>query len=276
MEQLSTLLAAYAYAIGFSLAVYAAGFALERARPAESIDWHSLAFNLQTLLVFQMVATVLAFVVQPAVQQAATRYVPGLVGLIKLRDLGGASAAWLVLYLCAFDFFYYWLHRAQHAIPWLWSIHRLHHTETHLNVTTTLRVHWLEEVCKLPAIALPMMVLFDGPPAAVGIFVGALRYWLYFIHLNARVSFGPLSWVMTNPAVHRIHHSIEERDRDRNFAALFPIWDVLFRTWNPPRRGEWPRTGVEGVVESGVLNAMVAPLPLMLAARRRRIGSASL
>jgi len=275
MEQLWTLLSAYGYALAFTLTVYVAGFAIERARPAEPIDWHSLLFNLQTLLIFQVIATVLAYVVQPAVQRAFTQYAPGVAGQIKLQGLG-ASAAWLVVYLFAYDFFYYWLHRAQHAVPWLWSIHRLHHTETHLNVTTTLRVHWLEEVCKLPAIALPMMVLFDGPPVAVGIFAGALRYWLYFIHLNARVSFGPLSWLMTNPAVHRIHHSIEERDRDRNFAALFPIWDILFRTYNPPRRGEWPRTGVEGVVESGALNATLAPVSLMLATRRRRITSAPL
>src|SRR5262249_56446769 len=44
-----------------------------------------------------------------------------------------------------FDFFYYWFHRSQHAWPWLWQVHRLHHSEHCLNVTTNYRHHWLEE-----------------------------------------------------------------------------------------------------------------------------------
>ncbi|MBK8742853.1 MAG: hypothetical protein IPM02_26780 [Betaproteobacteria bacterium] len=40
---------------------------------------------------------------------------------------------------------------------------------------------------------------------------------------------------MTSPAAHRIHHSIEQPHRDRNFAALFPVWDVLFGTYVRPR-----------------------------------------
>jgi len=258
MQSFLNLLAAYGEALGFTLAVYGVGLLLERARPVEPFNWRAVLFNLRTLLAFQAVATLLAVLAQPAVLHFLRDQLPALVGLIKLRDLG-ESTLLLIGYLCMYDFFYYWLHRAQHAYPWLWATHRLHHTETNLNVTSTLRLHWLEELFKLAVVILPMLVLFDGPPAAVGLFAGAIRFWLFFIHMNARISFGPLSWVMTSPAAHRIHHSIEHRDRDRNFAALFPVWDVVFGTYLRPRPGEWPRTGVEGIAETTLWNAMRAP-----------------
>ena len=258
MNDLMILGTAYGQALGFTLIVYAAGLALERIRPVEPISWRAVLFNLRTLLAFQVVATMLAVIAQPAVRRLLHDVAPGWIGVIKLRDLG-ESTLLLIAYLCLYDFFYYWLHRAQHAYPWLWATHRLHHTETNLNVTSTLRLHWLEELFKLAVVILPMLILFDGPPAAAGLFAGAIRFWLFFIHMNARISFGPLSWVMTSPAAHRIHHSIEQRDRDRNFAALFPIWDVLFGTYLRPRPGEWPRTGVEGAAETTLWNAMRAP-----------------
>lgn len=258
MNEFLPLLSAYGEALAFTLAVYAVALVLERIRPVQPLNWRGVWFNLRTLLVFQAVATALAVMAQPALRRWLQDQAPGWVGLIHLRDLGEGTLL-LIAYLGVYDFFYYWLHRAQHAFPWLWMTHRLHHTETNLNVTSTLRLHWLEELFKLGVVILPVLVIFDGPPAAAGIFAGALRFWLFFIHMNARVSFGLLSWVMTSPAVHRIHHSIELRDRDRNFAALFPVWDVLFGTYTRPRPGDWPGTGVEGVVESGLWNAMVAP-----------------
>lgn len=252
------LLNAYGQSLVFTLAVYAAGFLLERIRPVQAIDWRGMFFNLRTLLIFQLVATTLAILIQPTLRRTLLEAAPGVVGLIKLQELG-ESTLLLLGYLCLYDFFYYWLHRAQHAFPWLWITHQLHHTETSLNVTSTLRLHWLEELFKLVVVILPMLILFDGPPAAVGIIAGTLRFWLFFIHLNARISFGPLSWVITSPATHRIHHSIELQDRDRNFAALFPVWDCVFGTYNPPRRGEWPATGVTGIRETGIVHAMLAP-----------------
>jgi hypothetical protein len=65
-----------------------------------------------------------------------------------------------------------------------------------------------------------------------------------FIHANLRLSLGPVSPVVAGPQLHRIHHSLEPRHRDRNYAAFFPLWDVLFGSYYAPKRDEYPRTGL--------------------------------
>ena len=68
--------------------------------------------------------------------------------------------------------------------------------------------------------------------------------WTFFIHANLRLELGPFSWILAGPQVHRIHHSKMLQHFDQNFAAFFPIWDVLFHTYHHPQRGEFPPTGV--------------------------------
>jgi sterol desaturase/sphingolipid hydroxylase (fatty acid hydroxylase superfamily) len=65
--------------------------------------------------------------------------------------------------------------------------------------------------------------------------------WTFLIHANLKLSLGPLSWLVDGPQVHRIHHSQLPQHFDRNFAAFFPIWDVLFGTYYHPARGEFPQ-----------------------------------
>ena len=78
----------------------------------------------------------------------------------------------------------------------------------------------------------------------IGTLLGA---WGYIIHMNFRLDLGRLSLMLVGPQAHRIHHSILERHRDKNFAAFFPVWDILFGTFYRPKAGEYPPTGVYGV-----------------------------
>jgi sterol desaturase/sphingolipid hydroxylase (fatty acid hydroxylase superfamily) len=91
---------------------------------------------------------------------------------------------------------------------------------------------------------LPLGLLFDLPPPSIGWLWSALLLWGYFIHLNLRLPMGPLTPVFTGPQLHRLHHSIKPEHTDVNFAAFFPIWDILFGTYVPPKRDEWPATGL--------------------------------
>ena len=143
-----------------------------------------------------------------------------------------------------FDFFYYWFHRFQHAWPWLWQVHRLHHSEHCLNVTTNYRHHWLEEFFRAFFIFLPMNWLISIAPVYSVVAAALIRQWSSFFHANIRVSLGPFTGVLTGPQYHRIHHSIESRHLGRNYAAFFPVWDWVFGTYWRPARGEWPETGL--------------------------------
>jgi len=143
-----------------------------------------------------------------------------------------------------YDFFYYWFHRSQHAWPWLWQVHRLHHSEHCLNVTTNNRHHWLEEFFRAFFIFLPMNWLISIAPVYSVVAAALIRQWSSFFHANIRVSLGPLTGVFTGPQYHRIHHSIEFRHLGRNYAAFFPVWDWVFGTYWRPAKGEWPESGL--------------------------------
>jgi len=196
----------------------------------------------------------------------------GLISLhIRGRGILSAIVAGLLLYLVT-DFFYYWQHRLQHKLPILWAQHSLHHSERSLNVTTNMRHHWLEPILQAVFIGLPLTVLFDLAPASV-ITVGFLfSIWSFFIHMNLRLSLGRFSWVLCAPQVHRIHHSILAEHRDKNFAAYFPIWDILFRTYYAPKKGEFPPTGLAtGEVPSGVTHCLVWPIAYFIRSHGQKV-----
>ncbi|MEO0835736.1 MAG: sterol desaturase family protein, partial [Cyanobacteria bacterium J06642_3] len=66
-----------------------------------------------------------------------------------------------LVYFLLTDFFYYWFHRWQHKTTVLWEQHKFHHSERSLNVTSSSRVHWLEDPFLLIFLGVPMGVLFN-------------------------------------------------------------------------------------------------------------------
>lgn len=156
------------------------------------------------------------------------------VGLVDLRGLPG-----VVQFLVAFltlDFVRYWVHRADHRVPFLWSFHRVHHSPQRLDATVGLRMHLVDF---LQLSALPVLVfgiLFDVrdspwvPVAAlsVGIVFDA------FEHANVRFPIHrPWARVwnrfLNNPLFHGWHHVREGRLCDGNYANVL-LWDRLFGT----------------------------------------------
>ena len=146
-------------------------------------------------------------------------------------------------YLLVFDFFYYWMHRLQHAWRILWQQHKLHHAQP-FNVTATGTHHWLEYWARLICIYVPMGVVFDLRMPEIGVLGIILGYHDSFVHWNIRLNLGPLTPVILGPHLHHIHHSNRPEHADRNFASFFPIWDILFGTYYWPGEEEYPNTGL--------------------------------
>ena len=145
-----------------------------------------------------------------------------------------------------YDFFYYWFHRLQHSYSWTWEQHKLHHTDEAVNVSTSLRHHWSEEAIRSVLIIIPMSAIVHITPVQAGVITMLVGQWGYLIHMNSRVHLGPFTEVFVGPQVHRIHHSVETKHYNKNFAAFFPIWDIMFGTYYKPVRDEFPATGVVG------------------------------
>jgi sterol desaturase/sphingolipid hydroxylase (fatty acid hydroxylase superfamily) len=161
---------------------------------------------------------------------------------LSVRLMGYALATFGIA--CITDFFYYWLHRAQHRFAWLWRFHRVHHSITDLNATNSYH-HVAEDLFQFVAITIPMSFLLGvqtGPVPWIAIVV--LRTHSFFIHSNARINIGPLRYLVSDNYIHRIHHSTEGNHLNRNFATSTPLWDVIFGTAYFPKKGEWPSVGL--------------------------------
>lgn len=223
--------------------VYLAGLLIERLALAEAGQpWRHVVFNLLYTIPFVFLTHLLV----PPLAAITQPWIAGFGGWLPIRMPEGLG--WQLLqglaFFALFDFFYYWFHRLQHVWPALWAQHKLHHAERSLNVTTGQRHHWLEEPLRVFLVFLPLSIVFDIQPPTITWLWSLLLLWGYAIHLNLRLPFGPLTPVVCGPQLHRLHHSLKPEHTDVNFAAFFPIWDILFGTYCPPRRGEWPATGL--------------------------------
>jgi sterol desaturase/sphingolipid hydroxylase (fatty acid hydroxylase superfamily) len=185
-------------------------------------------------------------------------------------DLSGATASsnWIVralgytvlpfLGVLVFDFFYYWFHRAQHALSALWYFHRTHHAIEELNAINSYH-HVTEELFRIPLVLVPAALLVQINTPQVMAVVFFLSISAQMIHSDTRLSFGPLRYLIAEPRYHRLHHSIEPRHFGRNFASLFPLIDVVFRTAYFPAAGEAHKTGLCDTRETRTIRQYLIP-----------------
>jgi len=131
------------------------------------------------------------------------------------------------------DFVDYWTHRALHRGR-LWRVHAIHHSPEEMNWLSSSRVHPLNDLITRSGQLLPIIAL-GFPPTAILAVVPLLSFYVMFLHANVKWDFGPLRWVVVSPAFHRWHHASDEEGIDKNFAGIFPVWDVLFGTAHFPR-----------------------------------------
>lgn len=162
---------------------------------------------------------------------------------VSLLD-GRTMRFWLAfpLFLVAMDLGEYLFHRAQHAIPWLWRMHSLHHSDPDMNATTAERHFWGEQLIKAVTIW-PAAALVIRPTPLIVLCYGLACVWHVVAHSRLRFSFGKLSWLLNSPAYHRRHHSSEPEHFNSNYSALLPIFDVLTGAYNRPT--SFPHTGLD-------------------------------
>jgi sterol desaturase/sphingolipid hydroxylase (fatty acid hydroxylase superfamily) len=162
-----------------------------------------------------------------------------------------ALPTWLELLvgLLLLDFAIYLQHRVFHHVPVLWRLHRMHHADLDVDVTTGARFHPIEILLSL-GIKFLVIVPLGASPLAVLLFEIALNATSMFNHSNVLVPPGIerlLRWLVVTPDMHRVHHSIVRRETDSNFGFNFPWWDRLFSTYRPqPEAGHEHMTlGIE-------------------------------
>jgi len=144
------------------------------------------------------------------------------------------SNHWLtfIFSLLILDFFIYLQHVISHKVPVLWRIHRLHHSDLDLDVTTALRFHPIEIFLSFLFKAI-IIIAFGISIEAVIVFEILLNSFAMFNHTNLaildRIEI-MLRKLIVTPQMHITHHSVETTEQNKNFGFCLSIWDFIFKT----------------------------------------------
>jgi len=127
----------------------------------------------------------------------------------------------------------YVIHRLSHRLPWLWRIHRVHHADTALDLSTGFRNHPLELLVVAPWLALAT-VTFGLDPVTLLAYETAAVVFSLWDHANVRLpdrADRTLRAALITPAMHHVHHSAVPAETDSNYGDVFSLWDRLFGTY---------------------------------------------
>lgn len=152
-------------------------------------------------------------------------------GLLNLTSL----PVWMEIMLAvlALDCLVYAQHVATHKIPILWRLHKVHHADRDIDVTTGARFHPVEIVLSM-VFKLGCVLALGPSAAAVILFEVILNASAMFNHSNVKLPIWAdrvLRVFIVTPDVHRVHHSVVHTETDSNYGFFLTLWDRLFGTY---------------------------------------------
>ncbi|MGH8799730.1 MAG: sterol desaturase family protein [Casimicrobiaceae bacterium] len=167
---------------------------------------------------------------------------PGL-----LTPLALPLAAQVLVAFVVIDLVGYAVHRVFHAQRWLWLLHSVHHSDSQVDVSTSVRHHPIEVAIDV-TLKLGLYLLLGLP-----LWIEAARTLLMnplSMVQHANIAYPAwvertLRWLLVTPAMHRVHHLAEARDTNANFGQCLSVWDRIFGTYRVPDPARAPRFGLD-------------------------------
>ena len=215
-----------------ALAVIAGGL-LERLRPWRRWNIDRLRW-LHAAILF-LSGTIISYIVVPlghaGAALLATERGWGILNHPQVPDWAAIPIGVLVL-----DLTQWVCHWAMHRSPLLWRIHRLHHSDEVIDVSTAFRFHPAETLGRF-LVQFGVILVLGVPVTAVAVAAVLVLAFDVWEHTNMETPSGlrRLSRIVITPDLHRIHHSSDLRHNNGNLGTIFIIWDRLFRTYVPDR-----------------------------------------
>ncbi len=211
---------------------------LQSIKPRRALPEKWAARMLHNALLFVLNAALTRILVPLSLVGVAAWAQSAGVGLFNLVAL----PAWSSIFLCVLilDFAIYWQHVATHKFPILWRMHKVHHADRDMDVTTAVRFHPLELLLSLVYKAGCLLIL-GAPILAVLIFELLLFLGATFTHSNLKLPAWldkTLRLVIATPDAHRAHHSTLVSEQNTNYGFFIIWWDKLFGTYTVvPKEG---------------------------------------
>lgn len=157
----------------------------------------------------------------------------------------------------------YVVHYLLHKIKWMWKLHMVHHSDTHVDVTTGTRHHPLDFVTR-ESFAL-LAIIIGGMPFSYYMIYRILSvFFTYFTHANFVLPSWldkTISLIFISPNMHKFHHHFERPWTDTNFGNMFSIWDRLFGTlvYADPQKIKYGLDVLEGKPDENVMYQLKVP-----------------
>ena len=187
-------------------------------------NWSVSVFNVLTLRVFSLALPLLAIGAAFDAQN---------LGIGLFNQIGFSVWIEIIMVILILDFCIWLQHLLTHKIEFLWRIHRVHHSDTEMDISTAIRFHPIEIALSM-ALKIGLVYILGADPLSVLIFEVLLNGSSIFNHANINIPnrFDKiLRFLIVTPDMHRIHHSSDRIEHDTNFGFALSIWDHMFRTY---------------------------------------------
>ena len=238
-------------------------FVAERRWPLRRQRHDGVARTVRNVAMGAMCAAVVGTIEAPATQAVARtneRERRGIAGRLP-RGIAPIAA------FATMDYGFYLWHVATHRIPLLWRFHRVHHVDPDMDMSTAIRFHMLDMLVSLPWRLVQVRVS--------GITPSALEAWqrfftasILFHHSNFALPANwdeRVSWLLTTPRMHGIHHSLVKAERDSNWSSGISLWDRLHGTYRrlpPPHAITIGVDDPRALADTGIERALSAPFEI--------------
>lgn len=182
----------------------------------------------------------------------------------KIGLFSGFNLDWtveLILTIVMIDFVAYVLHVIYHKVPILWRFHKVHHSDTEMDVTTSFRFHLGEHIVSI-LVRIIFYIILSIRLEFILIYETLFIINVMFHHSN--ISIGRFDKYyrifFTSPYMHKIHHSNIQKETDSNYTSLFSIWDRLFRTYRTKKDYSKIVFGIKGLEnEQSIMKMLMTP-----------------
>jgi sterol desaturase/sphingolipid hydroxylase (fatty acid hydroxylase superfamily) len=160
----------------------------------------------------------------------------GLLNQFELPEFAEIIASIMLM-----DFGSYCIHRLQHRVPFLWRFHRVHHSDTALNTSSSLRFHPIETVLTQGIYTCIAVTLFGVSMTSFVIYGTIALIFVITQHSNVKLpnwieKYG--RYIFSTAGWHKIHHSNEQKFTDSHYGGIFTFWDRIFDTWHTVKPDE--------------------------------------
>lgn len=224
--------------IAISLAVYALELLFpwrEKQKAIRKDFWLDTFYMFFNVFIFSVIGFAAVSEVFVTLFNDFLRNAFGITNLVAIEVGSWPAWAQLLTLFVVRDFVQWNVHRLLHRVPWLWEVHKIHHSVEEMGYAAHLRYHFMETLVYRSIEYIPLAMIGFGLQPFIIVHLFALTIG-HLNHANINLPLGPLKYIFNNPQMHIWHHAkeIPEGSYGVNYGISLSVWDYLFRTnWIP-------------------------------------------